>query len=61
MIETDIFGHELFSNYRPVVDSAGTQVCVEDCDDSRCCVSKNGIVNDIQEVDQLRQTNKHRR
>lgn len=37
----------------PVVDSTGSEVCVEDSDDGRCCVSQNGIIDDIQEVNQL--------
>ncbi len=41
----------------PVVDGTGSEVCVEDSDDGRCCVSQNGIIDDVQEVNQLKQTN----
>lgn len=37
----------------PVVNSTGSEVCVEDSDNGRCCVSQNRIVKDIQEVNQL--------
>lgn len=47
----------LFFRYIPVVDGTGSEVCVEDSDDGRCCVSQNGIIDDIQEVNQLEQTN----
>lgn len=43
----------------PVIHSASGEVCVEDSDDGRRRVSQNGIVDDIQEVNQLRQTNTH--
>lgn len=37
----------------PVVYGTRSEVCVEDSDDSRCCVSQNGIINNIQKVDKL--------
>ena len=52
-IYTSILNVKHLFIYKPVVDSTGSEVCVEDSDDSRCCVSQNGIINDIQEVDQL--------
>lgn len=42
-----------FFRCAPVVNGTGYKVCVEDSDDGRCCVSQNGIINNIQEVDQL--------
>lgn len=42
----------------PVIHSTGGEVRVEDSDDSRRRVSQNGIIDDIQEVNQLQQTNK---
>lgn len=41
-----IIFHHVFK-YIPVVDSTGSEVCVKDSDDSRCCVTQNGIINDI--------------
>lgn len=46
------FHHTCFG-YIPVVDGTGSEVCVEYSDDGRCCVSQNGIIDDIQEVNQL--------
>lgn len=48
----------LFFWFIPVVDSTGSQVCVENSDHSRCCVSQYGIINDIQKVDQLQHANR---
>lgn len=42
----------------PVIHSTGGEVRVEDCDDGRRRVSQNGIIDDIQEVNQLQQTMK---
>lgn len=47
---TSIFAHFL---YIPVIDGTGREVCVEDSDDGGGCVSENGIINDIQEINQL--------
>lgn len=37
----------------PVIDSTGSEVGMENSDDNRCCVSKNGIINDVKEFNQL--------
>lgn len=37
----------------PVIDGTGGKVGVENSDDNRCCVSKNGIINDVKEFNQL--------
>ena len=39
--------------YRPVIHGAGSQLCVEDGDDSRRCVSQNGVVDDVQKLNHL--------
>lgn len=43
--------------YIPVINSTGSEVGVENSDDNRGCVSKNGIIDNIQEFNQLQQTN----
>lgn len=43
--------------YIPVINSTGSEVGVENSDDNRSCVSKNGIVDNIQKFNQLQQTN----
>ena len=48
-----MFNTSHFCKYLPVVDCTGSKVRVEDSDNSRRCVSKNGIINNIQEVNQL--------
>lgn len=61
---TDVEGKKTWRNYdcitiktifvyKPVIDGTCSEVCVEDSDDSRCRVSQNRVVNDIQEVNQL--------
>lgn len=37
----------------PVIDGTGSKVGVENSDDNRCCVSKNGIIDDVEEFNQL--------
>lgn len=44
----------------PVIDSTGSEVGVENSDDNGSCVSKNGIVDNIQEFNQLQKNKNHR-
>lgn len=45
--------HYIFFCHVPVIDGTGSEVGVENSDDNRCCVSKNGIVDDVKEFNQL--------
>lgn len=38
---------------QPVIDGTGSKVGVENSDDNRCCVSKNGIIDDVEEFNKL--------
>lgn len=49
----------LLSDTLPVVNSTGSEVCVEYSDDGRRRVSQNGIVDDIQKINQLKRTIEH--
>lgn len=51
--ENNIGKSKFEGRHVPVVNSTGSEVRVKDSDDGRCSVSQNGIVNDIQEVNQL--------
>lgn len=44
------------SDVSPVVDGTRSEVCVENSDDGRRRVSQDGIINDIQKINQLKQT-----
>lgn len=44
------------SDVSPVVDGTRSEVCVENSDDGRRRVSQDGIVNDVQKINQLKQT-----
>lgn len=48
------------SEVSPVVDGTRSEMCVENSDDCRRRVSQDGIVNDIQKINQLKKKKRER-